>query len=172
MTLVVRAATDKEYDAAGAVCVAAYRADGQLPPVTAPGTFDYSMTLIDVAGRSAHADILVAVDDDETLLGCVTFAHPGSRYAELAQPDAAEFRMLGVAPEAQRRGVATALVQACIDLARSTGYQALVICVRDFNDAAKKLYARFGFIRVPELDFVPVPGVNLEALRLELSSPR
>jgi ribosomal protein S18 acetylase RimI-like enzyme len=168
MTIRVRPAAEAEYAVAGAICVAAYRADGQLPPVTEPGTFDYSTTLVDIAGRSAHADILVAVDDEENLLGCITFARPGSRYAELSQPDEAEFRMLGVAPDAQRRGVATALVQACIDLARNTGYRALVICVRDFNDAAKKLYARFGFVRVPELDFVPVPGVNLEALRLEL----
>jgi ribosomal protein S18 acetylase RimI-like enzyme len=168
MTIRVRAATEAEYEGAGAICVAAYRADGQLPPVSDPDVQDYSATLIDVAGRSQHADVLVAVDDDEALLGCVTFARPGTLYAELSQPGEAEFRMLGVAPEAQGRGVGAALVRACIDRASALGYRALVICVRDFNDTAKRLYARFGFERVPELDYVPVPGVELEALRLEL----
>lgn len=172
MTLRVRAATESEYVAAGDICVAAYRADGQLPPPLPPGDpageFDYSIRLADVAGRVKHADVLVAVDERDEVLGCVTFVRPDSEYAELSTPDEAEFRMLAVAPSAQGRGVGAALVQTCLDRAGELGYQGMVICVRDFNDTAKRLYARFGFTRAPERDFSPVPNVRLEALRLDL----
>jgi ribosomal protein S18 acetylase RimI-like enzyme len=162
MTVRVRPATSSEYAVAGDICVEAYRADGQLAD-----EHDYAVTLIDVATRAEHAEVLVAVDE-HGVLGCVTLARPGSRYSGLATPSEAEFRMLAVAPSAQGRGVGAALVRACFDRARELGYRGLVISVRDFNDTAKRLYARFGFVRVPERDFTPVPGVFLEALRVDL----
>jgi len=65
-----------------------------------------------VAGRAADADVLVAVDDDGALLGGVTFI-PGPRgYAPFLRPGEAGIRTLGVAVEAQGRGVGTALVAA------------------------------------------------------------
>jgi ribosomal protein S18 acetylase RimI-like enzyme len=174
MTIRVRAATVADYSVAGGLCVAAYRADGQLPPPPAavseeqrPDGFDYSVTLGDVAARAPHGEVLVAVDGDK-VLGCVTYVQPGSPYAEISGPDEAEFRMLAVAPSAQGRGVGAALVQACLDRASRQGYAAVAICVRDFSASAKRLYARFGFERVPERDWSPVPSVRLEALRLKL----
>jgi ribosomal protein S18 acetylase RimI-like enzyme len=168
VTIRVRPATEAEYEVAGEICVSAYRADGQLPSGKLPDGHDYSVALADVAGRAEHADILVAVDDRDEVLGCVTFIRPDSPYAEVAEPDEAEFRMLAVAPQAQGRGVASALVRTCLDHATALGYRAIVICVRDFNDTAKRLYARFGFVRLPERDFAPIPEVRLEALRIEL----
>jgi ribosomal protein S18 acetylase RimI-like enzyme len=170
MTVMVRPAIEREYAVAGAVCVAAYRADGQLGPETKTGEvdpFDYSVTLADVAGRVGHSDVLVAVEGD-TVVGCVTLVRPGSPLAELSGAGEVEFRMLAVSPSAQGRGVGRALVQACLDRARAEACTAVVICVRDYNEVAKKLYAGFGFVRTPELDFTPVPDVHLEGLRLDL----
>jgi ribosomal protein S18 acetylase RimI-like enzyme len=62
-------------------------------------------------------------------------------------------------------------VKACIDLAEARQVSGLVICVRDFNVNAQRLYARFGFRRVPEKDWSPLPGVELLALRLDLPVP-
>jgi len=174
MTVRIRPATEADYAVAGEICVAAYRADGQLPPALPPGDdfpngHDYSITLADVASRAEHGEVLVAVEPtDGAILGCVTFMTPGSLYAELSKADEAEFRMLAVAPAAQGRGVGAALVSACLERANDLGYDAVVICVRDFNVAAKRLYASFGFAAVPDRDWSPVPGVSLEALRLEL----
>jgi len=168
----VRPVAQPEYARAGALCVAAYRADGQLPAEPAANRYDYSVALADVADRVAHGEVLVAQDTGTgELLGCVTFVHPGSRYADLAGPGEGEFRMLAVAPTAQGRGVGHALVRACLDRATGCGYAAVVICVRDFSAPAKRLYARFGFQRVPQRDFTPVPGVRLEVLRLSLVAP-
>jgi ribosomal protein S18 acetylase RimI-like enzyme len=177
MRVRVRPAAEREYAVAGAVCVAAYRADGQLGPAPDPDAipdpddapFDYSIVLADTAGRAVDNDVLVAVGEGDAVLGCVTYVRPGSTLAELSGAGEAEFRMLAVAPEARGLGVGAALVQACIDRAVGERRNSVVICVRDTNHNAKRLYAKFGFVRTPERDFTPVPDVVLEALRLDLS---
>ncbi len=63
------------------------------------------------------------------------------------------------------------LARACIARAEEQGCQAVVICVRDIGAAARRLYDRIGFARIPERDWSPYPGVLLLALRLDLSDP-
>ncbi|HEX6500887.1 MAG TPA: GNAT family N-acetyltransferase [Micromonosporaceae bacterium] len=163
MAIIVRPATTEDFAVAGRICVQAYRADGQL------GEHGYETELADVAGRAAHGEVLVAVDEDTgEVLGCVTFVLPGSAYAELSRDGEAEFRMLAVAPEAQGRGAGEALARACLDRAEQAGASAVVICTRDFAHTAQRLYARLGFQRLPERDWEPYPGVKLLALRREL----
>jgi ribosomal protein S18 acetylase RimI-like enzyme len=123
--------------------------------------------LADVASRAEAGELLVAVDGPG-VLGSVLYVEPDSRYAELSRAGEAEFRMLAVDPAAQGRGVGRALVKACVDRAAAAGCTAVVICVRDFAMAAQKLYRSFGFARVPELDWSPLPGVLLLALRLDI----
>jgi len=122
-----------------------------------------------VATRAEHGDLLVAVDaTNGRPLGAVMFVLPGSRFAELSRTGEAEFRTLAVDPAAQRRGVARALVQACLDRAGALGGSAIVISVRGFSEPAQRLYAGFGFMRWPDADWSPVEGVQLLALRLPL----
>jgi ribosomal protein S18 acetylase RimI-like enzyme len=167
MTLIVRPALTSEYDEIGRLTVAAYRADGQLG-----GGHGYERVLADVASRADSGEVLAAVDEATgAVLGSVQFVLPGSRYAELSQPGEAEFRMLAVDPAAQGRGVGEALVRACLGLAAEQICWAVVISCRDFSVPALRLYARLGFVRVPALDWAPVPGVNLLGLRLELPAP-
>jgi predicted N-acetyltransferase YhbS len=161
--IVVRPAEPVDYPAVARLTVDAYKADGQLNEAAA----SYANTLSDVAVRAEAGDLLVAVEGAE-VLGSVLFVEPGSQYAELSRAGEAEFRMLAVDPAAQGRGVGRALVQACVDRARTTGCTAVVICVRDFAMPAQKLYAALGFVRVPELDWSPLPDVKLLALRLDI----
>jgi ribosomal protein S18 acetylase RimI-like enzyme len=162
VTVVVRPAAPADFAEIARLTVAAYRADGQLD-----AAHGYEGTLADVGTRAAEAEILVAVDGT-AVVGAVTFVLPGTRYAELSNAGEAEFRMLAVDPAAQRRGVARVLVRACVDRARALDCSALVISVRDFAVPAQRLYASFGFERTPGLDWSPVPGVRLLAMRLEL----
>jgi ribosomal protein S18 acetylase RimI-like enzyme len=165
-SVVVRAAIPADYDEIARLTVAAYELDRQLE-----GEIGYEKVLADVVTRAAHGEIFVAVEDDaDKPLGAVTFVMPGGRYSELARADLgeAEFRMLAVDPAAQRRGVARALVEACIDRAAALGCEALVISVRDFAEAAQRLYEKFGFVRLPERDWKPMPQVQLLALYLKL----
>jgi GNAT superfamily N-acetyltransferase len=167
MTVVVRVARPEEYAEIGRLTVAAYRDSGQLGPETG-----YETTLADVAGRATEGTVLVAVDGGSgRLLGAVTFVLPGSRYAELARAGEAEFRMLAVDPAAQGRGVGRALVADCLRRAAEAACEAVVICYRDFVSSALRLYTGMGFERVPELDWRPMPEVNLRALRVSLPAP-
>jgi ribosomal protein S18 acetylase RimI-like enzyme len=163
----VRAAGPADYDEIARLTVAAYEADGQLD-----GEIGYEKVLADVATRAQHGEIFVATDDDsDKPLGAVTFVMPGGRYSELARDGEAEFRMLAVDPAAQGRGVARALVEACLDRASALGCVAVVISVRDFAEPARRLYAKFGFVRLPDRDWKPMPQVQLLALYLKLPPP-
>jgi ribosomal protein S18 acetylase RimI-like enzyme len=163
MTVRVRAARPEDHDAIARVSVAAYEADGQLK-----GEIPYAATLADVAARVDAGEVYVAVDADDVVLGAVTFVLPGSPYAELSGPGEAEFRMLAVDPVAQGRGVGEVLARACVRRAGELGCKAVVICTRDFAAPAQRLYARLGFVREPDLDWSPMPGVLLLGLRLAL----
>lgn len=159
----VRPAQDGELDAAGAVVVAAYRADGL------GGDRDYLEDVGNARGRAGLGTVLVALDGDE-VVGSVTYARHGSPLAEVCAPGEAEFRMLGVHPGARGRGVGEALVQACIDRARTDGARRLVLSTEPHSHAAHRIYRRLGFRREPALDWTPVPGVDLLVLALPLAS--
>ncbi|HEY0698547.1 MAG TPA: GNAT family N-acetyltransferase, partial [Micromonospora sp.] len=134
------------------------------------GEHGYGHVLADVPSRAAAGQLLVAVHPvTGAVVGAVTFVLPGSPYAELSRAGEAEFRMLAVDPAVQGAGVGEALVRACLARAREAGCGAVVICARSFAAAAQRLYARLGFVRTPERDWTPAPGVDLLALRLDLS---
>jgi len=161
----IRPATPADHPAVALLTVAAYRADWQVTP-----GHSYEKSLADVAARAAAGELLVATDPGTgKVLGSVLFVLPGSRYAELAGPGEAEFRMLAVDPAAQGRGVGEALTRACLERAETSGCRTVRIFTRDFAKPAHRLYERLGFVRTPERDWQPMRGVNLLALRRDLA---
>ncbi|EEP71527.1 GCN5 N-acetyltransferase [Micromonospora sp. ATCC 39149] len=164
----VRRAVPADFPAVARLTVAAYEADGQLK-----GENSYGVVLADVATRAQTGEVLVAADGATgEVLGSVTFVLPGTPYAELCGPGEAEFRMLAVDPAAQGRGIGAALVEACLSRAAAQGCSAVVICVRSGHaETAHRLYERLGFVRTPERDWSPLPGVELLGLRRELPAP-
>ena len=117
----------------------AYGAVGDMPA-------DYLAEIADVAARTDHGEILVAVDTDSTVLGSVTFVLPGSRLAELSREGEAEFRMLGVEPAAQGRGVGRSLLHACLERARAVAANRVVLCTASNMTAAHRMYEKEGFL--------------------------
>lgn len=159
----IRPAADGDLAQLGRLTVRAYVAGGHLAATDA-----YLVQLADPAGRREGCDLLVAVDGDGGLLGGVSLVHPHSPQREIAGPGEAEIRVLAVDPDAQGRGVGAALVAACLDRARAAGYPAVALCVIEGNEGAARLYDRFGFVRDPDRDWEPGPGVRLRAYRLAL----
>jgi len=160
----IRSAVERDLADLGRLTVRAYIDGGHLTAAD-----DYMVELADPAGRREGCDLLVAVDADGGLLGGVSLVHPHSPQREVAVADEAEIRVLAVDPGAQGRGIGAALVTACLDRARAAGYPAAALCVIDGNEDAARLYARFGFTRVPDRDWEPAPGVRLRAYRLPLA---
>jgi len=152
----VRAALPAEYDAIGALTLHAYSLDGLLDDDS-----EYARDLRDAARRATHADLLVAVDENHAVVGTVTFCLPGSPYAELSRDGQAEFRMLAVDVTARSQGIGEKLVRACLDRAEEKGCTSVVISTRPQMVSAHRLYQRLLFERTPELDWEPVPGIDL-----------
>jgi GNAT superfamily N-acetyltransferase len=156
--LEVRRARGDELAALGDLIVDAYVADDLV------GDGSYVEQLRAVERRAAEAEVLVAVDPAEPtgqLLGTVTYCPHGSPWAEVSRANEAEFRMLAVSPAARGRGVAVTLVEACDARAAAEGRRTLALSVIRHNERAQRLYERLGFVRAPERDWEPLPGVEL-----------
>ncbi len=145
----------------GALTVAAYE-----PFLLGPDD-QYRSRLADVAARDRDAEVWVAVDDAE-VLGNVTICPAGSPWREIAGDAEGEFRMLAVAPSAQGRGVGRALVAHVLERFRTDGAEAVALSSLADMTAAHRVYAALGFLRTPERDWTPLPGVDLIAFRKDL----
>jgi GNAT superfamily N-acetyltransferase len=163
--VVVRRAREAEIDAVGALTERAYRAYGYFDNGIAPG---YAAELADARSRAAAAELWVAVDGDDRLLGTVTIALPGTEYAEVSRPGELEFRMLAVDPDASGRGIGGTLVRAVIDRARELGLPRVVLCGQDRMKSVHRVYERQGFRRLPDRDWDPLPDVHLIGFALDL----
>ncbi|MGV1080749.1 MAG: GNAT family N-acetyltransferase, partial [Candidatus Nanopelagicales bacterium] len=154
----IRGVRESELDSAGELCVDAYLAGGVVT-----NDDPYLPTLRNVAARAgdASAQVLVATASDR-IVGTVTYCPFGSPLTTVCRDGEFEFRFLAVAVEQQGNGLATALIDACESLARTAGLTTSIACVTDTNTGAAALYRKLGFAYVPERDWHPMEGVNLE----------
>lgn len=159
----IRRARPDEYAEIGAVTIAAYE------PFLLGAEDGYRLRLLDIAARDREAEVWVATpDEDDEILGNVTVCPEGSAWRELAKDDEGEFRMLAVAPGAQGRGVGRALAEFVVERFRTERASAVVLSSLPQMRAAHGIYERLGFSRDPDLDWHPMPDVDLIAYRLEL----
>ena len=163
--IVVRPARAEEIDAAGVLTERAYRAYGYFDNGIAPG---YAAELANARPRAEAAELWVAVDADDRLLGTVTITLPGTTFAEVSRDGELEFRMLAVEPDTRGRGIGSALVQAVLDRARELGRARVVLCCQDRMTGVQRLYERHGFIRLPDRDWDPLPDVHLIGYGVDL----
>lgn len=163
--MLIRRARPEDLTAVGEVTVEAYAG------FTKGAEDGYVTHLRDAAARHRDAELWVAVSDDgATVLGSVTVCPEGSPWREIAEPGEGEFRMLSVAPQARGMGVGTALIDLVLARFREEGARAVALSSLAEMSAAHRLYERAGFVRLPERDWSPVPGVDLIAYRLDLET--
>lgn len=84
----------------------------------------------------------VAVDVAQTLLGATVFS---LREELLSHEPSAHLEVIVVAPQAERRGVAAALIDAVEGQARALGARAVTLHVFARNERAVRLYERLGY---------------------------
>lgn len=170
--IVVRPAHPDELKAVGALTIAGYDSEGYLVLPDGGYDHDYAAWLGDATSRSRDGGLLVAVDGDD-LLGTTTWCPPGSPHRDLAtRPDQGEFRTLSVSPAARHRGVGRALVTECLRLARIDGLDEVLLCSLPEMTPAHRLYGSMGFLRRPDLDWSPIPGVTLWGFSIALDPVR
>lgn len=147
----VRPVRPEEHEEAGRVTALAYR------EFVAPGETaweEYLDHIADVGARAAVAEVLVAVEDGRIL---------GSATLELGEriddddpglgPDEAHIRMLGVHPDARGRGVARALMDACLDRARAAERTRITLHTTHRMTVAQAMYEHLGFERLADRVF-------------------
>lgn len=142
----IREALPEEHDEAGRVTMAAYA------ELFAPGGVDedheYLQAIGDVADRAQRTTILVAIDE-RRIIGCVTLELDGRTDPDDGplEPDRAHIRMLGVAPEARRRGIGRALMRECERRALAAGKSVMTLHTTHLMRPAQAMYASMGYER-------------------------
>jgi ribosomal protein S18 acetylase RimI-like enzyme len=107
------------------------------------------------AGSAAHTD------HTERVVGTImlqSWPHTGP---VVTGPDEAEIRALAVRPDSQGQGIGRELLRRALDRAIGLGVRRLVLCTEPEMRAAHRLYEQAGFVRLPERDWSPAPGVRL-----------
>lgn len=165
----IRVARPNEIDAAADIIRAGYAEYADQMP---PGRWErYIASAADVRRRLDEADLVVA-EHQGLLVGTVTFYANGAQSSEEGwPPDWVGLRLLAVAPEARGLGIGRALMEWCIDRARSLGATAVALHTTEMMAVARAMYERMGFERVPEHDYNPASGRTVMSYRLDLSGP-
>jgi ribosomal protein S18 acetylase RimI-like enzyme len=167
----IREVRADDYAELGEITVAAYRSvdDAEERDRFRDEWERYDDELRDVAARVSGCTVFIAADAEGRLLGGVTYVPgPGTAMSESEGPDEAGFRMLAVAPARRGSGVGQALVEACIERARTDGRARLVLLTRPSLMAARRIYERLGFRRNPARDQEPIPDFWLLGYELDL----
>ena len=151
----------------GELTALAYLADGLVD-----AAHPYVPRLRDAGERAQHAQLLAMIDGEHgegKIVGTITLVPPGSAFAELAQGDEFELRMLAVSPIERGRGIGASLTQAALDMAVANGATRIVLSTMESMHVAHRLYERMGFIRRPELDWTVVDHQDGSVRRINAS---
>lgn len=161
--LVIRDARPDELDAVSLLLDGAYQEYEHYLPSSAWQT--YLADITDVRGRAETAELIVA-ELEGRLAGAVTLY---LNTAQLGWPEGwAGLRLLAVHPAYRRRGIGRALMEECLRRCRARGVATIGLHTTAIMDTARRMYEKMGFVRVPEFDFHPRPGVVVMAYRLDL----
>ncbi|PWC03021.1 N-acetyltransferase [Agromyces badenianii] len=143
----VRLIRPEEADAVAELVVGAYASDFELNAA-------YRADIVAVAERAREHQVWVAADASTgELLGTASTPVAGAAISPLARDGELDFRFLGVAAEARRRGVGELLVEHVLRLARIRGLDRVVLNTGPDMVAAQRLYERLGFERLHEREF-------------------
>lgn len=130
---------------------------------------DYRQNILTTLADVTPAEQIVA-ERSGRILATVLLYPAEIRVSESngAFPDWPEIRLLAVAPSERGHGIGAALMTECVGRARASGATGLILHTTDLMQTAMRLYERMGFVRFPELDFHPAPGLMIKGYRLLL----
>jgi len=155
--VIVRDALPDDYLEIRRITHAAYVTGGYFGSAEEP----YMQRVGNVADR--HEDALMWVAErDGQVVGSVTLARAGEKWADIAREDELEFRLLAVDPNVQRSGAGSALVERILAYAKTLP-DVNRVSLTTGSDwlPAHALYNQLGFQRVPERDWY-VPGTDIK----------
>jgi GNAT superfamily N-acetyltransferase len=161
--VVVRPMRPDEAEQVGRITLDAYDAYGTMQG-------SYREFLGDPRRRIGGSSAVLVAEVDGTVVGTVTYVLPDDdEWEGRPEPEGdCAFRVLAVDPAHEGRGVARALVRACIERARRDGRHRMVITSMAWMVRAHHLYERLGFDPRPDLA-VRFPSGDGVAFTLDLT---
>lgn len=173
MNYKIRPAKENEFKNIGNLLVRTYsNLDGFPTPTDQPKYYN-KLQNIHLLLTDESIELLVAVSDNDEILGTVLFfsdlKYYGSRDNTNNIKNAAGFRFLAVDPNSQGIGIGKGLVLTCIQKAKEIGLEKVVIHSTEAMKTAWKLYLKLGFIRTPKIDF-SWDGYGVYGFKLKLKS--
>ena len=159
--LAIRYARDDELDTVASLIVDAY---AEYAAAMSPDAWSmYAQDIANVYGRQWDGRLVVA-EREGSVVGAVTM------FSEWrgAQEGSAGLRLLSVPPAERGTGVGRALMEWCVQEARNLGKDRLLLTVTQEMVAMRDLSEAMGFVRVPQLDHEPAPGVRLQGYALDV----
>ncbi len=170
MSIIIREAKTDEFEKLGQLMVSVYSNLEDFPDQDEQPKYYEMLTNIGQLTDKLDTKLLVAVSEDEELLGGVVYfsdmAQYGSGGTATQEKHASGFRLLAVDPRSRGMGVGTALSNKCIQLARKKKHEQVVIHTTNAMKVAWRMYEKLGFRRSSDLDFkqeeLQVFGFRLE----------
>jgi GNAT superfamily N-acetyltransferase len=154
----VRNAKSEEFEAVGQLMVQVYSQLEGFPKANEQPA--YYRTLANVGDFTAKPDteLIVAVSTDGKIDGALVYfgdmQYYGSGGSATGERNAAGFRLLAVDSARRGTGIGKLLVQACIDRAKASKCDQVIIHSTKSMLIAWKMYENFGFERSVDLDFL------------------
>ena len=167
MTVEFRIAESHEHVTVAGGILKSYAEYGPLLP---PDAWErYSQNILDVRSRMTESELLIAVENGE-IVGSATFYPARLKRTQSEWPtEWTGARLIAVLPERRGRGIGKALVEECIRRSREQGAAAFALHTTPYMELAQGMYERMGFVRVPDFDFHPRPGLTVMAYKYDLS---
>lgn len=101
--------------------------------------------MFDPAELRKCGEIVLARSPAGKLLGMVIFVHSTSQARQVAEVSEAEIHLLAVYPEARGQGIASHLIVACEQRAKSFGYSKIVLSTQQTMKKAHHVYEQLGY---------------------------
>lgn len=166
----IRNASPEEFTAIGQLMVAVYSKLEGFPDKNEQPEYYKMLADIGEITKKPHTELLVAVSSAGKIAGAVVYFSDMSSYGSggtaTAEKNASGFRLLAVDAKTRGKGVGKLLTVACIEKARKSGNEQLIIHSTKFMNVAWKMYEELGFERSEDLDFMqgklPVFGFRLK----------
>ena len=161
----VSTATADDINAIADLNVEAYREFADCMTPDNWQKMEASIRSIEVRTRSTR---FLVMRDQGTIVGSVGYCPASRGNPEIFPPDWATVLVLAVAPAHRGRGIAKALVSACIACARHDSARVIGLFTSELMTSAQQLYESLGFRRERELP--PRLGLRYWRYKLDLSA--
>ena len=165
----VRNAKLEEFAKIGQLMVSVYSQLDGFPKATEQPEYYSMLARVGEFTLKPSTEILISTNGGDALAGAVVFfgdmRYYGSGGTATLEKNAAGFRLLAVDDQFRGKGIGKLLTLECINKARRSNLQQIIIHTTKAMQTAWKMYENLGFKRSEDLDFMqgvlPVFGFRL-----------